>query len=135
MEEKDRRKIIKKWEESGLLDDSNSYEKELKDMLESNTSATQSTGSSFDGIAFPIVKKVAAQTIGGPTVTEEERNKVIEENRIGKIRSIIEDIEFEPKEVPEVYEGIVPVTPMGAPNGNLFYIDFNYDSATSSIDT
>lgn len=129
MEDIDREKIIERWK-SIMGDES------LGDYNSATQSATQSE-SSFDGIAFPIVRKVVAQTLGGPTVTEEDRNKIIEENRIGKIESIIDDVKFEPKEVPEINPGIVPVKPLGMPQGNLFYMDFKYESSgtSSNIDT
>mgnify|MGYP003334827276 CR=1 FL=1 len=116
-------------------------ENQAKELL--NDSATASTD--FSGVLFPLVKKVAAQTIAmGNGVTQEDvdkaivdRERIIRENREGKINEVLFDEEYEVQEVPEIPEiigGIVPVTPMGAPIGNLMYLDYKYEGLTASTD-
>ena len=62
----------------------------------------------FDSIAFPIVKRIFPKTIGGEPEGPEPTG----------FKLLIEV--YEPK------GGLVPVQPMAAPSGLLFYMDFKY---------
>lgn len=73
-------------------------------------SESTDTVSEFDAIAFPIVKRVFASTLGdgGPRTTPEPTGY---------------------KLLLEIYEpgpGLVTVNPMSAPTGLLYYMDFQY---------
>lgn len=106
-----------------------------KEFEEFGPSATQST-SEFPSL-LPIAMKVAAKTISqdlGGFASQEEieavKNKVIAENRQGKIDSIVDDKPFTEKKLEddEEYKELMKkgVTPMSGPSGNLFYLDFKY---------
>lgn len=86
---------------------------------------------------MPMVMRVASKTIGqdiGEFSTKEEidevKNRILQENRDGKIESIIEDKKFTEKKLEddEEYKKLIKkgVTPMSAPSGSLFYLDFKY---------
>ena len=83
---------------------------------------------------LPMAMKVAATTIGGG-MSKEERERieaeVKSENRDGKIESLIEGTEYVEKKLEEHPDyrpdvDLVPVQPMSAPIGHLFYIDYKY---------
>jgi hypothetical protein len=106
-----------------------------KEFEEFGPSATQST-SEFPTL-LPIAMRVAAKTISQDLVgfaSEEEiesvKKKVISENRQGKIDSIVDDKPFTEKKLEddEEYKELMKkgVTPMSAPTGKLFYLDFKY---------
>lgn len=121
MEENEKfRKIIDKW----------------KEFEQFGPSATQSETSEFPSL-LPIAMKVAAKTISqdlGGFASQEEiesvKKKVIAENRQGKIDSIVDDKPFTEKKLEddEEYKELMKrgVTPMSAPTGKLFYLDFKY---------
>jgi hypothetical protein len=109
--------------------------------IEENTLTTEDTSIEFPSL-LPIAMRVAARTIGqdiGGFYTQEEmdsvKNRVRQENRGGKIESILEDKQFEEKklEEDEEYKKLLKkgVTPMSGPTGQLFYLDFKY--GTQSI--
>ncbi len=62
---------------------------------------------------------------------DEVKNKVQSENRDGKIEAIIEGGEFVEKKLEddEEYQQLMKkgVTPLSAPTGQLFYLDFKYE--------
>jgi hypothetical protein len=106
-----------------------------KEFEEFGPSATQST-SEFPTL-LPIAMRVAAKTISqdlGGFASQEEiesvKKKVISENRQGKIDSIVDDKPFTEKKLEddEEYKELMKkgVTPMSAPTGKLFYLDFKY---------
>jgi hypothetical protein len=83
---------------------------------------------------LPIAMKVAAKTISqdlifaSPEEINEVKNKVLTENRDGKIEAIVDGKEFTEKKLeddPE-YQKLMKkgVTPLSAPSGQLFYLDF-----------
>jgi hypothetical protein len=87
---------------------------------------------------LPIAMKVAAKTISqdlifaSPEEINEVKNKVLTENRDGKIEAIVDGKEFTEKKLeddPE-YQKLMKkgVTPLSAPSGQLFYLDFKYDT-------
>lgn len=85
---------------------------------------------------LPLAIQVAAKTISNDLIfaskeeIDEVRKKVQSENRDGKIDAIIEGGEFIEKKLEddEEYKELMKkgVTPMSAPSGNLFYLDFKY---------
>ena len=104
--------------------------------VEENIQPTQDTQ-----VIFPLVKKMAAQTIGldlvsvqpiggGNSSTELEkiRNEVKVENRDRIIESISEGKDFEEMKIEDHPDYVKPVSPQG----QLFYMDFKYDGMTNS---
>jgi hypothetical protein len=90
---------------------------------------------------LPIVMRVAAKTISqdiGGFASKEEidsvKNRITQENRDGKIESIIDDKPFTEKKLEEdqEYKDLMKrgVTPMSGPSGKLFYLDFQYGTAS-----
>ena len=107
-------------------------ENQSNHILEENT-PTENTSGDFPSL-LPLAMKVAATTIGGG-MSKEERERieaeVKSENRDGKIESLIEGTEYVEKKLeehPDYKPGVdlVPVQPMYAPMGLLFYIDYKY---------
>lgn len=101
---------------------------------------TDSDNSDFPSL-LPIAMGVAARTIGQDIVgfaSKEEidsvKNRITQENRDGKIESIINDKPFSEKKLEEddEYKELMRkgVTPMSAPSGSLFYLDFQYGTAS-----
>ena len=90
---------------------------------------------------LPIAMKVAARTISNDLIfaskeeIDEVKKKVQSENRDGKIEAIIEGGEFTEKKLEddEEYKELMKkgVTPMPAPSGTLFYLDFKYGDEPS----
>jgi hypothetical protein len=90
---------------------------------------------------LPIAMKVAARTISNDLIfaSQEEidqvKKKVQSENRDGKIEAVIEDKEFTEKKLEddEEYKELMKkgVTPMSAPSGTLFYLDYKYGDESS----
>lgn len=86
---------------------------------------------------LPIDMKVASKTISNDLIfaSQEEidqvKNRVQSENRDGKIESIVEGGEFIEKKLEddEEYKNLMKkgVTPISAPTGQLFYLDYKYD--------
>jgi hypothetical protein len=87
---------------------------------------------------LPIAMKVATKTISQDLIfasseeINEVKNKVLTENRDGKIEAIVDGKEFTEKKLeddPE-YQKLVKkgVTPLSAPSGQLFYLDFKYNT-------
>ena len=90
---------------------------------------------------LPIAMKVAARTISNDLIfaskeeIDEVKKKVQSENRDGKIEAIIEGGEFTEKKLEddEEYKELMKkgVTPMSAPSGTLFYLDYKYGDESS----
>jgi hypothetical protein len=103
--------------------------------------ASEDTTSEFPSL-LPIAMRVAAKTIGqdiGGFASKEEinsvKNRITQENRDGKIESIIDDKLFTEKKLEEdqEYKDLMKrsVTPMSGPSGKLFYLDFKYGTASN----
>lgn len=85
---------------------------------------------------LPIAMKVAAKTISSELIfaSKEEidsvKRRVDSENRDLKIDSLLENKEYQEKilEEDKEYQELIKrgVTPMSAPSGSLFYLDFKY---------
>ena len=115
MESDDKEEFLKKW--ASIIDSSNTTNVDYPSLL-------------------PIAMRVAAKTISSDLhfATEEEinevKNKVKTENRDGKLDSVLDDKEFIEKKLEEdkEYQELMKkgVTPMNAPKGHLFYLDYKY---------
>jgi len=118
------------------------YANKQIETLQENTLSSEGITSDFPSllpIAMRVAAKTIAQDIGGGFASKEEidsvKNRITQENRDGKIESIINDKPFSEKKLEEddEYKELMRkgVTPMSAPSGSLFYLDFQY--GTSSI--
>lgn len=149
MKKSNKEDIMKKWSpilsSMGLtgsqLDNlSQLAENQSNQIVEENTLATESTSVDFPTL-LPLAMKVAAKTISNDLIfasqeeIDEVKKKVKSENRDGKIEAIIEGGEFIEKKLEddEEYKELMKkgVTPMSAPSGQLFYLDFKYESPKS----
>ena len=115
------------------------YANKQNETLQENTLASEGT-TDFPSL-LPIAMRVAAKTIGqdiGGFASKEEinsvKNRITQENRDGKIESIIDDKPFTEKKLEEdqEYKELMRkgVTPMSGPSGQLFYLDFKYGTAS-----
>jgi hypothetical protein len=132
MENSSKEDLIKKW--SAILEPlgitGSQLENQSNHILEENTEATE-----FPSL-LPTAMKVAAKTIAMDLcfASEEEINevksRVQSENRDAKIDAVVEGSEFIEKKLeddPE-YKDLMKkgVTPLSAPSGQLFYLDYKY---------
>ena len=139
MEKPSKEDMMKKW--APILDSmgvTNSHWGNLSQLAEnqSNEILRENTQSSEFPSLLPIAMQVAAKTISNDLIfaskeeIDEVKKKVQSENRDGKIDAIIEGVEFTEKKLEddEEYKELMKkgVTPMSAPSGNLFYLDFKY---------
>lgn len=140
--------IYKKWapimDNLGLTGSKSDWMSEYTQMHldEENTISEENKGDVFKSI-LPMVMRVAAKTIGqdiGGFASKDEidkvKNRILQENREGKIESIIEDKKFTEKKLEddEEYKKLMEkgVTPMSGPSGSLFYLDFKYGDPDDS---
>ena len=116
------------------------YANKQNETLQENTLPSEGTTSDFPSL-LPIVMRVAAKTISqdiGGFASKEEidsvKNRITQENRDGKIESIVDDKPFTEKKLEEdqEYKELMRkgVTPMSGPSGQLFYLDFKYGTAS-----
>lgn len=139
MEKSSKEDIMKKWAPIlGSMGMTGSQLDNLSQLAEnqSNEILRENTQSSEFPTLLPIAIQVAAKTISNDLIfaskeeIDEVRKKVQSENRDGKIDAIIEGGEFIEKKLEddEEYKELMKkgVTPMSAPSGNLFYLDFKY---------
>ena len=141
MEKPSKEDIMKKWAPilgsmgmtgSQLDNLSQLAENQSNQILEENTLATENTSGDFPSLAM----RVEARTISNDLIfdsqeeIDEVKKKVQSENRDGKIEAIIEGVEFVEKKLEddEEYKELMKkgVTPMSAPSGTLFYLDYKY---------
>lgn len=127
--------LINKW--SSILGATNSHWGNLAQLAEnqSNQISEETKTEDFQSL-LPIAMKVATKTLSLDLcfASEEEINevksRVQSENRDGKIDAIIEGGEFTEKKLEDdpQYKELMKkgVTPLSAPSGNLFYLDFKY---------
>lgn len=139
MEKSSKEDIMKKWAPIlGSMGMTGSQLDNLSQLAEnqSNEILRENTQSSEFPTLLPLAIQVAAKTISNDLIfaskeeIDEVRKKVQSENRDGKIDAIIEGGEFIEKKLEddEEYKELMKkgVTPMSAPSGSLFYLDFKY---------
>lgn len=94
----------------------------------------------FSNIIFPIVRRVAAQTIGMGGEPSEPKERIEKRLRIQKLKRILSDEEFSEivddetyKEILEIKNegGLISVQPLSAPI-LLMYLDFVYGEKENS---
>jgi hypothetical protein len=112
------------------------YANKQIETLQENTLASDDTTSDFPSL-LPIAMRVAARTIGQDLVSvkpmesinHEEmdriKNEVKAENRERKIDALTENKDFEEMKVEEHPDYKIP-----GPTGKLFYLDFQYGTAS-----
>lgn len=137
MTNEEKEKLMKKW--APLLESQDSKAKwghnPINNDTLGNTKVSDLNSNSFDNIAFPLVRQIAAQTIGmnlvnvqpmdmGPS--EEVKSEVKSINRERKIESITDDKEFEEMKIEDHPDY------RGFPKGKLFYMDFKYGVTSSN---
>lgn len=141
MEKPNRDDIIKKWESIlGPMGMTGSQLNNLSQLAENQSSHILNESNSEEKFPtlLPIAMQVAAKTIYNDLTfaSEEEINevkkKIQSENRDGKIQSITEDIEYVEKKLEDdqEYKDLMKkgVSPLSAPSGTLFYLDYQYGS-------
>jgi len=135
--------IMKKWapilESMGMTGSKLDILSQLTES-QSNQILEETKAEDFQSL-LPIAMKVASRTMSNDLIfaSKEEidlvKSKVQSENRDGKIESIIEGGEFTEKKLEddEEYKELMKkgVTPMSAPSGKLFYLDYKYESVKS----
>lgn len=139
MENKD--DIMKKWAPllSSIAGDQSAQDSMLPPL---HPTESESEFDNFPSL-LPTAIKISAKTLGselGVFASSEEidrvKSRVIQENRDGKLGSILEDKPFNEKKLEddEEYKELQKkgVKPMSAPSGNLFYIDFKYGDSNST---
>jgi hypothetical protein len=112
------------------------YANKQNETLQVNTLASDGTTSDFPSI-LPMAMRVASQTVGldlvsvkpMESINHEEmdriKNEVKAENRERKIDALTENKDFEEMKVEEHPDYKIP-----GPTGKLFYLDFQYGTAS-----
>ena len=144
MEEKD--KIQRKWDpilsKLGLTGSKADWMSQYAEM-QSNQASEENTPTSEFPTLLPITMKIAAKTIGseiGGFASREEidavKSRIKQQNRDGKLDSILDDKPFTEKklEEDEEYKDLMKrgVTPMSDPSNGIFYLDYKYGSTSST---
>jgi len=143
MEKPSKEDIMKKW--APILESMGMTGSQLDNLSQlaenqSNQILEETKTEDFSSL-LPIAMKVAARTISNDLIfaskeeIDEVKKKVQSENRDGKIEAIIEGGEFTEKKLEddEEYKELMKkgVTPMSAPSGTLFYLDYKYGDESS----
>jgi hypothetical protein len=143
MEKPSKEDIMKKW--APILESMGMTGSQLNNLSQlaenqSNQILEETKTEEFPSL-LPIAMKVAARTISNDLIfaskeeIDEVKKKVQSENRDGKIEAIIEGGEFTEKKLEddEEYKELMKkgVTPMSAPSGTLFYLDYKYGDESS----
>lgn len=134
----DKQKIIEKWiKVFGEIGLTGSQLDNISQLAENQSNQIkEETKTKEVPTLLPIAMKVAAKTISNDLIfaSDEEiksvNDRVIQENRDGKLGSILEDKVFVEKrlEDDDEYKKLKSkgVAPLGLPTGQLFYIDYKY---------
>jgi hypothetical protein len=149
LNKKTKEEIMKKWapiiDSMGTTDSKadwlNSDYSKINLDIETNLETKSEDDSTEFLSLLPIAMKVASRTISQDLVfaSKEEidsvKSRIIQENRDGKIESIIEDKPFSEKklEEDEEYKKLMKkgVVPMSGPSNQLFYLDYQYGGTAS----
>lgn len=136
-----KKKALEKWspiiESMGVTGSRANWMNKYASILDGNLSThtpSGSTQSTFEGALLPVAMQIASQTIGqhlvsvnpigiGSDKLDQIKKEVKSINRDKKIDSVIEGSDYKEMKVedhPEYKDGL--------PSGNLFYMDFKYDS-------
>jgi len=135
--------IIKKWESIlGPMGITGSQLENLSQLVEnqSNQIFGQTKSEEFPSL-LPLAMKVSSKLVSSELsgfASKEEidavKSKVQSENRDGKIQSITEGVEFTEKKLEDdqEYQELMKkgVSPLSAPSGVLFYLDYKYAEKT-----
>ena len=143
MKQPNKEEIMKKWANIlGPMGMTGSQLDNLTQLAEnqSNQILEETKSEEFPSL-LPIAMKVAAKTIAmdlcfaSKEEIDDVKSRIHSENRDGKIEAIIEGGEFTEKKLEddEEYKELMKkgVTPMPAPSGTLFYLDFKYGDEPS----
>lgn len=143
MKQPNKEEIMKKW--ANILGPMGMTGSQLDNLIQlaenqSNQILEETKSEEFPSL-LPIAMKVAAKTIAmdlcfaSKEEIDDVKSRVNSENRDGKIEAVIEGGEFTEKklEEDEEYKELMKkgVTPMPAPSGTLFYLDFKYGDESS----
>jgi hypothetical protein len=143
MKKPNKEDIMKKWTPILESMDMTGSELDILSQLtesQSNQILEETKAEDFQSL-LPIAMKVASRTMSNDLIfaSKEEidlvKSKVQSQNRDGKIEAIIEGGEFTEKKLEDdkEYKELMKkgITPMSAPSGNLFYLDYKYESVKS----
>jgi hypothetical protein len=143
MKQPNKEEIMKKWAPIlGSMGMTGSQLDNLAQLAEnqSNQILEETKTEEFPSL-LPMAMKVAAKTIAmdlcfaSKEEIDDVKSRVNSENRDGKIEAVIEGGEFTEKKLEddEEYKELMKkgVTPMSAPSGTLFYLDFKYGDESS----
>jgi len=139
MKQPNKEEIMKKWANIlGPMGMTGSQLDNLAQLAEnqSNHILEETKSEEFPSL-LPIAMKVSSKLMSNEIIgfaSKEEiddvKSRIHSENRDGKIEAIIEGGEFTEKKLEddEEYKELVKkgVTPMSAPSGTLFYLDYKY---------
>ena len=140
MKQPNKEEIMKKWANIlGPMGMTGSQLDNLAQLAEnqSNHILEETKSEEFPSL-LPIAMKVSSKLMSNEIIgfaSKEEiddvKSRIHSENRDGKIEAIIEGGEFTEKKLEDdkEYKDLMKkgVSPMSAPSGNLFYLDFKYD--------
>lgn len=119
-----------------MLNRSTKVSKYAQNVYTNETANISTTSSNIFSSILPFAIRVAAKTIanGDISLLKEAEVQVIAENRDKQIDSILNDSEYIPTKLEntEKYKEylssvLLPVKPISAPSGVLFYLDVKYD--------
>jgi len=106
-------------------------------ILDSDYEIATTSGTSFDSVIntstlenfslLPLVKKIFATTIsdGGWIKSKKQQLKEDRINKLRKVQGLEPNVELEKD---EYVSGLIPVQPLSAPLGGIFYTDFKYET-------
>ena len=136
MKQPTREETMKKW--APILESMGNLDQLAEN--QSNQIVEETKSEEFPSL-LPTAMKIAARTISNDLIfaSKEEidavKSRVQSDNRDGKIEAIVEGGEFTEKKLEddEEYKKLMKkgVTPMSAPSGTLFYLDYKYGAESS----
>lgn len=144
MKQPNKEEIIKKWTNIlGPMGMTGSQLDNLAQLAEnqSNQILEETKSEEFPSL-LPMAMKVSSKLMSNEIIgfaSKEEiddvKSRIHSENRDGKIEAVIEGGEFTEKKLEddEEYKELMKkgVTPMSAPSGTLFYLDYKYGDESS----